>query len=338
MRIWTLAAIAWIVFSGKTMAQEIQSLDQQAVQYQVMKGEPTKTEGLVLKCYDLALSGLDKEAKKLIIEEIYDSTKKSEEPYLRFALGQICYELEEYEGAKYQWNIVYSKFPYSEEAEAVKIIFSALEWSFENWEMDQKFRQEYELSNLFWSRTKPDLRINLEELLDPVLALNYLQELYKRYSDETKRAILLYDQFMLIMGYNQNDLGYHNMGFVGNDQDSWDTSTDFYKEIKAGKYKVFLLSDDFVEKLIERNKPREFYFSWASALSDSLNTLGCGRPYYVKTQFLLGISKCGSKIFSNKIKVKAEAKPFFQNIINATESDETNIYRLFAIKWLSEAQ
>ena len=337
MRTVIHSVIITMFFPLILLAQETQRLDQRDTSSQLQMRKPlTKVQSLVQKCYDMALAGLGDDARKTLIEAIYDSTYKEDEPYLRFALGQVCYELKEYQGAKYQWNMIYAKFPDSEEAEAVRIIFGALDWAFENWGMDQKFWQEYNLSTLFWNATTPDLRFKPEDLIDPIMALNYLQELYLRYFDEMKRAVILYDQFLIIMGYNQNNFGFHNLS-IDDDKGIWGPSITYYKKVKAGEVIPLTLSREVAQDLIKKHKPKEFYFHWAQVLSDSLMNIQAGIPYYTKTQFLLGVSRCESKFLSSEIKLKKEAVPFFQNVVKSTEGDESNIYRIFALKWLSEA-
>jgi len=46
--------------------------------------------------------------------------------------------------------------------------------------------------------------------------------------------------------------------------------------------------------------------------------------------------KSGSKFLSSDIKLKKEAVPFFENVLEATKDDLTNPYKIFSSLWLSE--
>lgn len=349
-------SIVLILFSfGQT--QNIQHLQQNNISYQSSTHTPSKIENLVSKCYDMAYSGLGEKAKELLIEAIYDPVNAKDEAYTRFSLGQICMDLKDEEGAKYQWNIVYSKYPGSEESAQIKLFFKALNWIFEGWISNSQFSREYELSSMLWNKKNPDPAMNSTELIDPIMALKYLQEIYQRYSDEDKRAIVLYDQFLLIMGYNTNGFGYEQISELHGDFEN-DLSLKYYREIMMAKGDTVNLnalpninvikrsiytdySDEEPEEGIDykplRIKAKSYFLSQAIAISDSLKELGIGKPFYVRTQYVLGVSLSGSKLYSSKIKVTSESKVFFENVIAATEGDETNLYRLFALKWLSDS-
>lgn len=318
-------------------------------------GQAQKVQALVSKCYDLTYSGLGEKAKDVLIDAIYDPTYAKDEAYIRFALGQICMDLKEVEGAKYQWNIVYSKYPEGEQAAQIKIFFKVLNWAFEGWVSDSKFSKEYELSSFFWNKKDPDPRMNATDLIDPIMALRYLQELYERYPDEDKRATILYDQFLLFMGYNANEFGYKQISESHGNFDN-DPSLKYYKEIKTAKADTSdlipepdinmlrrgIYSEDDQSENYEydfkpiRRSAKSFFLSQAIAISESLRSLVVGNPLYVRTQFLIGVSLSGSMPYSSKLKVTPESKPFFENVVAATEGEETNFYRLFAMKWLSE--
>jgi hypothetical protein len=336
----TILLGAIILLPSVIMAQSTQYLDQRNLSYQTV-GEkaPQKVQIIISKCYDLSFSGLGQDAKKTLIDAIYDSSNNGYESALRFALGEICYDLKEYEGAKYQWNIIYAKYPQSEETEAIKIIFSEMNWNFEDWVTDQQFSHEYELSTLFWNSLRPEPRMNPTELIDPIMAVGYLQELYNRYPDESKRAIILYDLFQLFMGYNDNGFGYFHATEGGNDG----PSMIYFKAIKTSRGELadlsLNLSKDVNDQMANFQKNAKVMFlSMANSISDSLNKLSIGKPYYIRTQFLIGVSFCGVRLFSSKLKVNKEALPYFQHVIDATNGEETNLYRLFALKWLSEAK
>jgi hypothetical protein len=350
-------SLVFVLFSFG-QSQKLQHLQQNNITYQSSSNAPSKFQNIVSKCYDLSYSGLGEKAKEMLIDAIYDPTYINDEAYIRFALGQICMDLKEEEGAKYQWNIVYSRYPGSEEAAQIKIFFKVLNWVFEGWVSDSKFSKEYEMSSLFWNKKDPEPGMNPTDLIDPIMALKYLQEIYQRYPDEDKRATILYDQFLLFMGYNTNNFGYEQVNESSGDFDN-NPSLKYYKEIMIAQGDTSILkvkpniniikrsiyteysdddSDEDYDFKAIRIKAKRYFLSQAIAISDNFKALSIGNSFYIRTQFLIGVSLSGSKPYSSKLKMTPEARPYFENVVGATEGEETNLYRLFALKWLSETK
>jgi tetratricopeptide (TPR) repeat protein len=281
----------------------------------------TNVAEMISRSYDYAHSGLYNEAKIPLIDALHNFVYINQKTPLRFALGQICFLSDRYDGAVYQWNKILEEDPNSDEAQNINMLYDVLGYALGKQEADIFFIKEYSLSALLWDKVEPDPRIDLKKLIDPILALEYLQHLSKRYPNGIKRAILLYDQFLLLMGYNDNDFGYLNTSPTS-PSDPSETAKKYYKA--AG----------FTHKPTADNVKAYFWTS-AKAIADSMNTIDGGGRYYVRAQFQLAVSQCGYKLFSNDIKIVPEAWPYLQKVVDATRGDETNLYRIFAIKWLA---
>jgi len=292
-----------------------------AVSLAYAQDDTLKSADLISKCLDLSSADLKTEAKTELINAIYDRNYKNDVSSLRYVLGQICFDNKEFNCAKEQWNIILADYPNSSEASLVKTIFGMLGWLYVDYYKDFEFMREYELSSYFWRPVDPDYRINPEELLDPVLAVSYLEYLLGKYEDHNKKAVILYDMFKLLMGYNNDVFGYH-------------ADCNCHPQEPCAKYYKNVIGYDPLDNCAGQLK--QFFFSKASAISDSLKNIDISNSYYINTQFLLGVSMCGNKLLSSKIKIKKEAVPYFEEVIKYTENQETNIYRIFAIKWLSE--
>jgi hypothetical protein len=334
-----LLLLFWMI-PAISFSQQLQHLDQRTISNsQIKTKRDLEAQAVASKCYDLAYSGLEQDAKTILIDAIYDSTYKEYESYLRFSLGQICFELNAIDCAKFQWNIISSKFPESEEAAAIRIIYGMFGWAIEDIVSDYKFSQEYELSTWFWNKSIPDFKTDPQEFVDPKLAVRYLQELYNRYDDENKRIIILNDLFLLFMGFNDNKFGYSHADEGGADN----PSVEYYKfyKIAKGEGDDLALNLNITPQEREENiqkKAKTLLLSLANAVSDSFKTFKIGKAYYIRSQFLIGVTFCGSKWYSSKIKIVDNAIPYFQNVIKATEGEETNIFRLFAIKWVAKVK
>jgi len=295
------------------------------------KVSPTE---LISKGYDLYNSGLINDAKSLLINAIYDPSFKSDETSLRFALGRICFDLREYQGAIYQWNLILSIYPNSVEAEDIRIIWDVMDWSNDSIWSDYNFDRQLNLSRLFWTPKQPQLHMDSTLLIDPIIALEYLNALYEKNIEDSKRVQILYDQFFLLMGYNRNYFGFSYVS-ASKDAYNWGFSTIYYNKIKNNEIRPLLVSDDRLTNLLESKNLKEFYFNYAAIIADTLRGFKSGLPYYIRSQYLLGLASGGATTPLIDNRLNSKATPYFQNVINATEGDDTNPYRIFAKKWIS---
>ena len=56
----------------------------------------------------------------------------------------------------------------------------------------------------------------------------------------------------------------------------------------------------------------------------------------VQAYYLWAVKRSGSKILSGKVKVNKYSKPYFEKVIELTENNQNNIYRIFSQHWLSK--
>ena len=56
----------------------------------------------------------------------------------------------------------------------------------------------------------------------------------------------------------------------------------------------------------------------------------------VQVYYLWGVKKSGSKLFSGRVKVNKDSKPLFKKVIELTENNPNNIYRIFSEHWLNQ--
>ena len=59
-------------------------------------------------------------------------------------------------------------------------------------------------------------------------------------------------------------------------------------------------------------------------------------PKLVQCYYLWAIRRSNSKMFSGKVKVNKNSKPYFEKVIKLTENDQNNIYRIFSQHWLNK--
>jgi len=266
--------------------------------------ESVDTETQINIAADFAKSGLEEKAKTILVPLLHDGQDTLLNPRIRLLLGTICFQEKNYDCWSYHWTSLLYDYPNSEEASIVKEVQAI--FSFSRYELAEhkyealEFEIAHDISRRFWTYKPPDWKMSWKDVKDAKLALQYIDILMNRYTDPSKRAILLYDKFLIMIGCNDEKFGmkYSNNSYSRTKQ-SW-----FLEQCKA--------------------------------ISDTLANMRGGELYYVKSQFLLGIMHSGEKFLSSKIKIKEEATIYFKNVLVATDGDITNPYRLFASIWLGE--
>ncbi|MEW5924960.1 MAG: hypothetical protein AB1746_13330 [Candidatus Zixiibacteriota bacterium] len=261
---------------------------------------------------DYARSGLVEDAKRGLIALLHDDMDNNLNAKIRYALGTICFYENDLNCLTYHWEIIIREFPNSPEAEVIKQINDAfgffIDESLHKYYDDINFENELETSRKFWEYIKPDYKMSWETIRDPNIALEFLKNLSVKYeNDNSKRAILLYEQFRIYSGQCAN-----------------------WSNLYSSEYK----SSPSQYKNEDKEKSR--LIDIAILKSDSLKYIGGAKSYYIRSQFYLGVLKSGSKFLSSEIKLKKEAIPFFENVLEATAEDFTNPYKIFASLWLSE--
>lgn len=177
------------------------------------KGQTSdSTNQKIQMAIDYAKSGLREDAKKMLINLIYEQRDGNKIANIRFALGSICFEEENYDCSNYHWSKVLLEYPNSAEAQAIQDILSNYEFFssiiVHGMSQDFAFLQELQTSRRFWTYKPLDYKMDWKALKDSALALAYLNSLLEKYSgDDTKRAILLFDKFLIFAGCNEEGLG-----------------------------------------------------------------------------------------------------------------------------------
>lgn len=259
----------------------------------------TDTKAQISKAIDYARSGLTDDAKKLLIPLLHDEKDREFDPQVRFVLGATClYQEQDETCGTYHWIKVLRESPYSEAAGAIRDIFATYgfvnflrtEAAYEDW----AFQSRLITSRQLWSYIQPDWKMKR----DVELAVKYLDGLLASYThDKDKTAVLLYDKFLIIAGYN-------------GDEDGLVHATDGTRKHKR------LLAQ-------------------CQEISDTLGKLGA-RHYYIRSQFLLGVEMSRSKLIGDDVKVVSASAPFFENVVRETQGDITSPYGIFASTWLQE--
>jgi hypothetical protein len=268
----------------------------------------TSTQNQISIAIDYAKSGLSEKGKEILLPLMYDGIDDSLNAKIRYSLGVICFDEQDYNCVRYHWQRIILDYPNSPEAEIIKEIVSISKFLWDSASIatafDFQFEHEYRTSRLFWSIDSPDYKMNEKELRNPQLALEYIQFLINKYPDDNrKKAILLYDKFLIYAGYNNEGFGFKNV----NPQPD----------------------------LSDKKEKKEFYEK-CMAISDSLALIDKSGDYYIDSQFLLGLMASSKRFLSAEIKVNTESAKFFENVMNATKGQNTNLYRIFASLWLKK--
>ncbi|RKX21368.1 MAG: hypothetical protein DRP45_12395 [Candidatus Zixiibacteriota bacterium] len=269
------------------------------------RSNATYTESEIALATDYAMSGLHEEAKQVLIPLLHDSLEVNLDPRIRYILGSICLFEEENIGcADYHWNRVLIETPNAPVADAIRDIKRAHDFfhsaTIRRWTEDILFDDEVSTFFRFWTYKPPDWKMKWDDLKDARVALGYLGILLTRHPQDDKRAHLLWYKFLLHAGYNEEGFGYMHR-----------------PQVK------------------EYNKENR-HLLVCEAISDSLHQIPTTEDYYVRTQFLMGVMTSGSKFLSSKLKVNKKSAKYFEQVIECTEGQITNPYRIFASMWLRE--
>lgn len=176
---------------------------------------PEELSDQIEMAIDYSKTGLTEEAKRILIPLLYEPEAQASIPELRYLLGAICF-FDEQDGdcGLYHWNILIADHPNAEEAEAVKAIlhtrsFFASELM-NNVQEDYVFIDELALSRRFWIYKSPDWKMKWDDIESVELALAYIDSMVIKYSSPMKKAVLWYDKFLILTGFNSNGYGYLN--------------------------------------------------------------------------------------------------------------------------------
>lgn len=266
----------------------------------------SSTSDEINKAIDYAKSGLVEEAKTRLIDLSYEETDSTYHPRIWYVLGSICFEQENYDGAYFHWGKVQKLAPNSPEADAIRDIkasheFFATSWS-EKTVADLQFINEWQMSRRLWSYEAADWKMNWNEIQDIALAQDFLDVLLGKYTTGDKRALLLFDKFLIFAGYNSDKFGFSHMSITD----------------------------------AENRPTRDSLLAVCEAISDTLHLIDGANFLYVRSQFLLGILNSPAAFLSSKLRLNNMSVPYFENVMAATSGEMANPYRIFASLWLRD--
>jgi hypothetical protein len=270
--------------------------------------DTTYTEGQISFALDYAMSGLTKEAKETLVPLLHDDRDTNFNSKVRYFIGSICFFLEEDTTcSEYYWRRILDDEPNGPEADAVRGFLRNREFLASQAAMateeDWRFTDDLRTARKFWSYKTPDYKINPEDLLDEDLAMDYYDMLLARYQNPRKRAILLFDKFFTLAGFNNDGYG--------------------FLKYKGAKYP-------------QEIRKKQYYWAACNSISDSLKDILGANDYYVHSQFLLGVLSSGTKFLSSAIKLNDESAKYFESVMKSTEGDDTSLFRIFAAVWLKK--
>jgi|TARA_B100001964_G_C14188036_1_gene579616 hypothetical protein len=290
----------------------------QAQEREINKGVQEKIDA----ARDYYSVSLFENAKRILVEQLRTDEGKEHEDEIRFHLGVASwYQSKHYlmsdstravaynRDALGQWRIVIKKFPLSERTKELNRYFRNIDdTGYENSLMGQEqvgFNSEIEHSLRFWNPTFPDYKLQRELVEDPREALKYYDKLLNQYDDPEKKFRILYLKYLLVAGYNTDEFGY-----------KFDLAHKFPNVVNTTRQNVQSILKE-MEELI--SGPEDIYFQ-----------------RLVEVYYLTGIAASKDAFLSKKLKIKKEDKHNLEKVLELTEDDETNIYRLFAELWLGE--
>jgi len=270
---------------------------------------PANIQQKINKAKDYYDISLFMESKKLLVELLHSEDGKNYEAEIRFHMGLASYYEGKYDSATNQWSQIIKKYPTSKRAKQLNRSNSR---TFKEFSENQAIRDEdFEFSDdektgrLFWQPIPLNEKLFFGELQNGETAVRFYEELIKKYDDPSKKFNFLSYLFLINSGYNGSFYGYKN------------------GDNESGKKNI---SDkDSEKKVIE-------------ILSQMENIVGDENDgnysTLVQAYYLWAVKRSGSKILSGKVKVNKYSKPYFEKVIELTENNQNNIYRIFSQHWL----
>lgn len=271
---------------------------------------PDNIQEKINKAKDYYAISLFAESKKLLVELLYSEEGKRYEAEIRYHMGIASYYEENYNSALNQWNQIIKKYPTNQRSKEVSRTFAGNFRKFSEDELirDENFEysQDYKTAKLFWKSIPLDQKLFFGDLQNVETAVKFYEELIIKYDDPNKKFNFLSHLFLLYSGYNGSDFGYKNFTESGRD---------------------YMSDKDSEKKVIDILSQMESYVNGENDTNFSL---------LVQCYYLWGVRRSNSKIFSGKVKVNKKSKPYFEKVIELTENNKNNIYRIFSQHWLTK--
>jgi len=260
---------------------------------------------------------LFEDSKRMLIDLLYSDAGRNHEAEIRYHLGVLSFYEGNVENALIQWKKLINEFPsYSRSKEISRLLGNYLSdkegdelYREENFEYSQDLKQ----ARLFWTPIYPNRKLFWGDLKDPEEAGKYYTRLIKKYDDPKKKFTFTYYKFLLLAGFNSDFYGYKNE--LGGKHEEVATKL---AQLRQNAFKtscVELLNQ--LEELV--TDERDVNYS-----------------LLVQANYLWAIRLSGSKLFSGKVKINEESKPYFNKVIELTEGQPNNIYRTFSKHWLNK--
>lgn len=261
--------------------------------------------------YDVSLF---EEAKTILLELLYSDEGKDYEAEIRYHLGLACHYSNNVSDARIQWNQVISKYPKHPRARELNRIFSNythVEDSV-NFMREEEFEYDSDLKTgmLFWTPTYMDKKLLWDKLKDAGKAVLFYKSLAEKYDDPSKKFAFLYRIFLLEAGINSNFYGYGNRGLK-------------YTE----KQNQFLNKGSIMTI-------RNTLGSMENQISDE--NIDQNYPLLIQAYYMAGVRLSNTTIFSGEVRPNDNSRPFFEKVIQLTENNKNNIYRIFTEEWLGK--
>ena len=251
--------------------------------------------------YDVSLFD---DSKSILLKLLHSNEGKPFEAEIRYHLGLACYYSNNAADARIQWKKVISKYPTNVRARELNRVFSNFTETIDstNFFREEEFEYSTDLgtARLFWTPTYINAKLFWSELKDAKKAVAFYKGLVKKYDDPKKKFQILFYSFLITAGYNSNDYGFKNQNALD------------YKHNHDVKGLI-----NRMEKLITDEDDPNY-------------------GQLVQVYYLWGVKKSGSKLFSGRVKVNKDSKPLFKKVIELTENNPNNIYRIFSEHWLNK--
>ena len=261
--------------------------------------------------YDVSLFD---DSKSILLKLLHSNEGKPFEAEIRYHLGLACWYSDNYSDAKIQWNKVITKFPTNKRSQELNRVFSNLTQSIDS---THYFREEeFEYGNdlqtgfLLWSPTYVNKKLLWSELKDAGRATTYYWGLIEKYDDPKKKFQFLYYLFLLESGYNSNHYGYGTAP-LGSGPQTIDS-----------RKRHHLIS---MHNLLREMKAQ----ITDESIDPNFSTL-------VQAYYVAGVKVSGSSFLMGSVKVNEDSKFFFEKVIEFTNDNEHNIYRIFSQHWLKK--
>jgi len=256
--------------------------------------------------YNLALY---EDSKRIFLDILYSDEGKKYEAEIRFHIGLALFYEEKPELAFIQWKQIIKKYPTSERAKLLNRYISNRFREFSEDETirdeDFAFSQDDKTGRLFWKSIPLNAKFFFDDLQDGETAVKFYEGLIKKYDDPNKKLNFLYYLFLIYAGYNGSYYGYENTDTESGEKNISD---------KDSEKKVIEILSQMENFVASENDPNH--------------------SILVQCYYLWGVRKSGSKLFSGRVRVNKHSKPYFEKVIELTENEQNNIYRIFSQHWL----